>query len=87
MKVKTTAEFEVEISELDQRKITLDTLRKTFGWGAGYRVCLVTNKLLEAKHYTSSHSWTDEIVIRDATEEDILLQKVLNTFVRLTLNR
>ena len=77
MKVKGKTTVEVEIDQSEARRITVRTLRDTFGWPDGAYID-VNGNLIVAHDGHTSHSFVNNIeIIRKADEDDFALRKIL----------
>ncbi len=76
MKITATQKFEAEISDAEVKRIALDCIRKAVGWKAEHFVS--DGKLYITKTMNTSHSWTEEILVGDATPNDLAAQRVIN---------
>jgi hypothetical protein len=82
MKIKGTSIIEIEIDKNEEKRITMKNLRDLVGWESFHWVDLNTDKLMKSKSYNSSHSWSEDIPLRNATDIEIAIQKIIN-FLRL----
>lgn len=73
-----TTKTQIDISEEDQKEIAFSYLRNKFNFDKGYFVDLDTGKLCRTVHYHSHNSWSEIIEDRDASNEEICLQIILN---------
>jgi len=78
MKIKGTSTIEIEIDENEEKRITLKNLRDLVGWQSFHWVDLKTNKLMKNQSYNSSHSWSEDKIIRDATDTEVAVQKIIS---------
>lgn len=80
MTVTATQILKVEISKEEQRRITIQTIRDTAKWVDGNFIS--DGKLMLRNHYATSHSWSEDIEIREATPLDcaayLLISHVLS---------
>jgi hypothetical protein len=72
-----TTTTKIEISEEDQRAIAISFLKQKFNLNKCF-VDLKTNKLCETVHYHSHNSWSETNVLKDASEEQIAAQVIIN---------
>jgi len=77
MKIKGTSVIEIEIDKNEEKRITLKNLRDLVGWQYYHWVDLKNNKLMKTQSYNSSHSWSEDKIIRDATDTEIAVQKII----------
>jgi hypothetical protein len=83
MKVKAKALLEVELSNEEQLKVTVQTLRRALQWPVGAYIDQNGNLVVDHDGHTS-HKFIDETeIIRKADEEDFALRKILH---RLSFN-
>jgi hypothetical protein len=78
-----TTTTKIEISEEDQRAIAISFLKEKFNLKSFF-VDLKTNKLCETLYYHSHNTWSEVNVLRDASEQQIAAQKILNYLKRTT---
>ena len=78
MKIKGTSTIEIEINKYEEQRITLKNLRDLVGWQSFHWVDLKTNKLMKNHSYNSSHSWSEDKIIRDATDTEVAVQKIIS---------
>ena len=78
MKITISVPKEIEIDFENQRKITIQYLKSLLCWGDEDFVCLTTNVLMRKKTYYGSHSWSEDIAIRAANDQEIAFQTILN---------
>jgi secreted PhoX family phosphatase len=79
MKVKGKSIIEVEIDQEEAKRITVRTLRDTFGWPDGAYIDINGNLIVEHDAYTS-HSFVNNVeIIRKATEEDFTLRNIIHS--------
>jgi secreted PhoX family phosphatase len=91
MKVKGKTTVEVEIDQSEARRITVRTLRDTFGWPDGAYIDVNGNLIVVHDGHTShsfvntSHKFTNETeIIRKANEDDFALRNIIH---RLSIGR
>ena len=78
MKINCTQHIQAEISWQEQLDITEKTLRKLYGWTDKAYVS-VDGRLVQRVEYATSHAWTEQEEIREATEGDKALQMIINS--------
>jgi hypothetical protein len=83
MKIKCTQHVEAEITWAEQLSITEKTIRSLLGWSHNTYLT-VGGKVVNNVQYATSHSWNDQVELRDATSDDKALQQILNL---ITANR
>jgi secreted PhoX family phosphatase len=77
MKVKGKTTVEVEIDQSEARRITVRTLRDTFGWPDGAFIDVNGNLIVE-HDVNTSHKFTNETeIIRKANEDDFALRNII----------
>lgn len=76
MTVTATQILKVEISKEEQRRITIQTIRDAAKWVDGNFIS--NGKLMLREHYVTSHSWSEDIEIREATPLDIAADLLIN---------
>ena len=82
MKVKGKTTVEVEIDQSEAKRITVRTLRDTFGWPDGAYIDVNGNLIVEHDTHTS-HSFVNNIeIIRKATEEDFTLRNIIHSLCK-----
>lgn len=72
-----TTTTEIDITSQDQRLIAIAFLKQKFNLKKTF-VDLKTNKLCETVHYHSHNSWSETNVLKDASEEQIAAQVIIN---------
>jgi len=82
MKVKGKSIVEVEIDQEEAKRITVRTLRDTFGWPAGAYIDVNGNLIVEHDAHTS-HSFVNNIeIIRKANEDDFTLRNIIHSLCK-----
>jgi hypothetical protein len=77
MKVKGKSIVEVEIDQEEAKRITVRTLRDTFGWPDGAYIDVNSNLIVVHDDHTS-HSFVNNIeIIRKANEDDFALRNII----------
>lgn len=76
MKITATQKFEAEISAAEVKRIAVQCIRDSVGWHQDHYV--ENGKLYISKTMNTSHSWTEEIVVREASATDLAAQQVIN---------
>jgi hypothetical protein len=81
MQVTASQILKVEISIEEQKRITIQTLRIAAKWVPGNFVS--DGKLMLRESYATSHSWSEDLVVRDATPldlaTDLLIKHILSS--------
>jgi hypothetical protein len=80
MNVKGKALIEIELSDKDQIDITLKTLKRVMNWPEDAYIDDASGDLIRDEVCYTSHSFTDHIHIRTATEDDKAFQRILSKF-------
>lgn len=77
MKITANIPYEVEISEDEQKRITLNYLYKLFNWKSTYDI--YDDKVTDSvtKHHHSS-SWVENEFVRDATDGDYMMATLIH---------
>jgi secreted PhoX family phosphatase len=84
MKVKGKSIVEVEIDQSEAKRITVRTLRDTFGWPDGAYIDINGNLIVEHDAHTS-HTFTNNVeIIRKANEEDFALRRIIHELSRMS---
>lgn len=78
MKIKGTSIIEIEINKYEEQRITIKNLRDLVDWESFHWVNLNTNKLMKNQSYHAAHSWSEDKPLRDATDIEIAIQKIIN---------
>lgn len=76
MKITATQELKAEISADEVRRIAVQCIRDVIGWKPEHFV--FNSKLYITKTMTTSHSWTEEILVGDATPNELAAQRIIN---------
>jgi hypothetical protein len=81
MQVTAQQIFKVEIGKEEQRRIAIQTIRNAAKWVSGNFVS--DGKLMLRENYATSHSWSEDLVVRDATPlelaTDVLIKHILSS--------
>ena len=75
-KIKATQEIEVFLTEQQTKHIVADFLKEKLNWGDDYFI--EDGSVMKTQTYHSSHSWTNKIKIREASELDRALHVILD---------
>jgi hypothetical protein len=80
VKGKQTVEVQLEIDSFQQKKIVLHYLYKIFNWGEHFFLKKENEKtfVYDVKYY-GHKDWTEMVLIREATEQDITTDSVIKT--------
>lgn len=78
MKIKGTSTIEINIDKKEERRITIKNLKELVDWESFHWVDLNTNKLMKNHSYNAAHSWSEDKVVRDATDDEIAIQMIVN---------
>ena len=76
MTVTATQKLQIEISKEEQRRIAIHVIRNTAKWVDGNFIS--NGKLMLREHYATSHSWSEDMEIREATPLDISADLLIN---------
>ena len=76
MKITATQKFEAEICAAEVKRIAVQCIRAAVGWHADHYV--ENGKLYISKTMNTSHSWTEEIVVGEASPDDVAAQRIIN---------
>jgi hypothetical protein len=81
MQITATQTLKVEISKEEQKRIVIQTLREVAKWVSGNYIA--DGQLMLRETYSTTHSWDEDIVVRNATEldlaTDLLIKHILST--------
>jgi hypothetical protein len=81
MTVTASQILKVEISIEEQKRIAIETIRSTVKWVSDNFVS--DGKLMLRESYATSHSWTEDLVVRNATPldlaTDLLIKHILSS--------
>jgi hypothetical protein len=80
MKITATKTFEAEICAAEVKRITLQCIRAAVGWKPEHYVA--DGKLYITRNMSTSHSWTEEILVGEATSNDLAAQRVINQILQ-----
>jgi len=75
MKIKANTLVEVELSEDEQRKITLAYLYKIYNWKEGYHIS--DENVYQTVTMHGHDVWSDDVFIRYATDDDYVVASLL----------
>jgi hypothetical protein len=75
MKITGNQTVEVEITEEEERKITVAYLCGKFDWDRSYFI--ESDKVFNTKINHSSHSWEEKVYIREASDDDYCISLIL----------
>jgi hypothetical protein len=78
MKIKGTSIIEIDINKNEELRITIKNLRDLVDWQENHWVDFKTNKLMKRKSYNSAHSWSEDMILRDATDLEMSVQKIIS---------
>lgn len=76
MKITATQKIEAEISADEVRRIAVQCIRDAIGWKPEHFV--FNGKLYITKTMTTSHSWTEEILVGEASPNELAAQRIIN---------
>lgn len=80
MKITATQKFEAEIAADEVKRIALHCIRESVGWKDEHFVS--DGKLYITKTMNTSHAWTDEVLVGDATPNDLAAQRIINQILQ-----
>ena len=80
MKITVTQKLEAEISNSEAKHIAVVCIRESVGWKSGHVVR--DGKLYLCETQYSSHAWTHEICVRDATANDCAAQLIIDQLLK-----
>jgi hypothetical protein len=80
MKITVTQKLEAEISNSEAKHITVECIREAVGWKSGHIVR--DGKLYLCEMQYSSHAWSHEILVGDATPNDLAAQRIINLILQ-----
>lgn len=66
---------QVDIPDYEVKRIALEFIYKKCGWNKDYFI--KDGKVYEDVEYATSHRWTDQEFVREATEEDFFVAGVI----------
>lgn len=75
MKITATKTFEAEISKDEVKRIALQCIRAAVGWKANHYV--QDGKLYITHYMSTTHSWDEEILVGEATPDDLAAQRII----------
>lgn len=80
VKGKQTVEVQLEIDFFEQKRIVLNYLYDLFNWGKNFFLKKENEKtfVYDVKYY-GHKDWTEMILVREATEQDIITDSVIKT--------
>lgn len=79
MEVTATQTLKVQISKEEQRRIVIKSIRDVAKWVDGNYI--LDGKLMLREHYAGSHSWSEDIEIRDANQTDLAADHMIKTIL------
>ena len=75
MKVKGYLPTEIEIGELEQKRVCLEYLYRKFNWSANH---FIENGIVyKSENFATSHSWNQNIVVREASNLDFFIDEAV----------
>jgi hypothetical protein len=72
MKITATTNVDVELTDAQVLKITLDRLGAEFNWKPAYFIDVAGKKVMTTVTRYSSHSWVETVEVREATPDDFI---------------
>jgi len=80
MKITANKTFEAEISESEVKRIALQCIRAAVGWKDDHYVS--DGKLYITHYMSTTHSWDEEVLVGEATPNDLAAQRIINQILR-----
>lgn len=80
MKITVTKKYEAEISECEAKRIAIKCIRDAVKWVDHNYV--EDGQLWLDETYHTSHSWTDHLVVREATEADLAAHTIIASILK-----
>lgn len=81
MQITATQTLNLQISKEEQKRIAIQTLREAAKWVSGNYIA--DGQLMLRETYSTTHSWDEDIVVRDATvldlATDLIIKHILST--------
>ena len=81
MQITATQTLNLQISKEEQKRIAIQTLREAAKWVS--RNYIADGQLMLRETYSTTHSWDEDIVVRNATvldlATDLLIKHILST--------
>lgn len=79
MKITATQTVDVEISDTQAKKITLNFICQKYDWKTEFYI--KDGSVYENVYRHTSHAWTEEVYIRTASEMDFLIEKLVKNII------
>jgi hypothetical protein len=79
MQVTVTTTQQVQISEKEQRRIAIAVLRNAAKWVDGNYI--ENGNLMLREHYATSHSFYEDLVVRNATQLDLATDMLITNLL------
>lgn len=76
MKISATQNLELEITQEEQKRICLEFLYQKFNWKSNYFLGN-DGKIYCPQTFYSSHSFSNDVLIREATDDDGVLAHLI----------
>lgn len=70
MKISDSSGNTVVLDDFQILQVTLNKLRKVYDWESSYYIDTASNKVMKSVTYQTTHSWDEEIEVREATADD-----------------
>lgn len=80
MKITGTQQIELTISDAEKKRIAIETIKELAGWAKGTYVSR-EGKLMKSNYYHSSHLFTGQEELRDATDLDKAVSTIIAAIV------
>jgi hypothetical protein len=74
MKLQLNQVIDVELTREQKKQAAYDFLQDKYDWSPDY--IIKNNKIFWPRTRYSSHSWIEDVYIRDATEIDLFLASI-----------
>lgn len=81
MEVTAAQIVKVEISIEEQKRIAIQTLRSAAMWFSDQHV--QDGKLIQRETFHTTHSWTEDSIVRDATPLDLATDLLIKHILKL----
>lgn len=82
MEIHATQHLKVQISDQEQKRITLDYLYKHFNWKKDFYI--KDDNVMECVEHCGSHCWDEQEFRRAATEEDYFVAGVIKMINKIS---
>lgn len=75
MEIEATQFIKVILSEEQQKQVAINYLCGKYNWDRGYWI--QDGWVMKVQKYSTSHSWTEDVRVRQATELDYFVAGVM----------